>query len=59
MQEGTYDDELLKFLLQLEPENFQWSIIVGSKFLELLLKKEEEKQALLRTAKILQPSSQM
>jgi len=52
MQEGYYDDELLKFLFQLEPENFQGSPAVRNKFAELL-KKEEEKQTLLRTAKIL------
>ena len=46
MQDGTYDDELLKFFLQLELENFQGSTAVRNKFLELL-KKEEEKQALL------------
>ena len=42
MQEGHYDDELLKFLFQLEPENFQGSPVVRNKFSELL-KKEEEK----------------
>ena len=47
-----YDDELLKFLFQLEPENLQRSPAVGNKFAELL-KKEEEKQTLLRTARIL------
>ena len=49
MQDGKYDDE---FLFQLEPENFQGSIAVRSKFTELL-KKEEEKQAFVQTAKIL------
>ncbi|KAJ8445576.1 hypothetical protein Cgig2_012464 [Carnegiea gigantea] len=43
MQEGYYDDELLKFLLQLEPENFQGSAAVRNKFAKLL-KKEEEKR---------------
>jgi len=52
MQEDYYDDELLKFLFQLEPENFQGSPIVRNKFSNLL-KKEEEKQLLLQTAKIL------
>ena len=58
MKEGIYDDELLKFLFQLEPENFQGSSVVRNKFLELV-KKEEEMQALLRTGKILPTSSQM
>ena len=52
MQEDYYDDELLKFLFQLEPNNFQGSQYVWNKFSELL-KKEEEKQLLLQTAKIL------
>ena len=46
MQDGKYDDELLKFVLQLEPENFQGSTAVRSQFTKLL-QKEEEKQALL------------
>ena len=52
MQDEKYNDELLKFLLQLEPENFQGSIAARSKFAELL-KKEAKRQALLQTAKIL------
>ena len=51
MQEGYYDDRLLKFLFQLEPENFQRSPAVRNKFAKLL-KKEKEKHTLLRTAKI-------
>ena len=58
MNEGTYDDELLKFLFQLEPKNFQGSPVVRNKF-SGLVKKEEEKEALLRTMKILPTSSQM
>ena len=38
MQEGNYDDELLMFLLWIEPENFQGSTIVKRKFVELLKK---------------------
>ena len=52
MQEDHYDGELLKFLFQFEPKNIQGSLIVRNKFSELL-KKEEEKQTLLQTAKIL------
>ena len=48
MQEDNYDDELFTFLLQQEPENFQGCTIVKCKFVELL-RKEDEKQALLRT----------
>ena len=55
MQEDNYDDEQLKFLLQLEHENFQRSTIVKCKFAGLL-RKEDEKQALLRMAQILLPS---
>jgi len=42
MQDGNYDDELLALLLQLEPENFQGSVVVKRKFEELLKKKEEK-----------------
>lgn len=52
LEKDHYDDELLKFLFQLEPENFQGSPSVQNKFSELL-KKEKEKQLLLQTAKIL------
>ena len=54
MKEGVYDVELLKFLFQLEHENFQTSTTVRTKFAELF-KKEEEKQTQLRTTKILPP----
>ena len=49
MKQGIYDDELSKFLLILESENFQGSIAVGTKLAELV-RKEEEKQARLRMA---------
>jgi len=58
MKEETYDDEQLIFLFQLEPENFHGSSTVRNKFLGLV-KKEDKKQVLLRTAKILSTSSQM
>ena len=58
MKEGTYDSEVLKFLFQLEKKIFQVSPVIISKFLEIA-KKEEEKQALLRTTKILPNSRQM
>ena len=58
MKKGTYDDELLKFLFSLEPENFQGSSAVKSKFSKLV-RKEEEKQVLLRTAKILPTSGKI
>ena len=58
MQEGHYSDELLNLLFYLEWENFQGSPAVRNKFSELL-KKEEEKQTLLQTAKILPWDSQM
>jgi len=56
MKEGTYDDELLKFLFHLELENFQGSPGDRSTFFKLV-KKEEEKQALLQMTKILPISS--
>ncbi|KAJ8427193.1 hypothetical protein Cgig2_027939 [Carnegiea gigantea] len=58
MKEGIYDDELLKFLLTLEPENFQASTTVKTKFAELF-RKEKEKQARLRMAQILPPKGQI
>ena len=48
MTKGNYGDELLKFLYQLEPNNFQGSVDGKNKFSELV-KEDEEKQALLRT----------
>ena len=38
MQKGNYDDELLTFLLQLEPKNFQESTAIRRKFAELYKK---------------------
>ena len=58
MKEGTYDDEILKFLFQLERENFQGSPAGRSIFFELV-NTEEEKQAILQKAKILPTSSKM
>ena len=58
MKEGFYDDDFLKFLFQLEVENFKWSLAIEKKFAELTLK-EKEKQASLQTTKILPLSSQM
>jgi len=43
MKQGAYDDELLKFLFQLEPENFQGSPAVKSKFYELVKKDNKSK----------------
>ena len=40
MKKGVSDDELLKFLFQLEPENFKASIAVRTKFVELFKKEE-------------------
>jgi len=58
MKEGFYDDDFLKFLFQLEVENFKWSLAIEKKFAEFTLK-EKEKQASLQTTKILPLSSQM
>lgn len=51
MKENCYDNELLKFLFQVKPENFQGFTAVKSKF-EELLKKEEDKQTLLQAVNI-------
>ena len=42
MHGGKYNDELLKFLIQMEPKNFQGSTAVRSKFTELLKKKRKK-----------------
>jgi len=43
MQEDKYDDELLTFLLQLKPENFQGFTIDKRRFMELLRKRMKSK----------------
>ena len=44
IQEAVYDDDLLKFLFQLEPDNFKGTPAVVKKFSELI-QKEKDKQA--------------
>ena len=58
MTEGSNNDDLVKFLYQLEPDKFQGSTAVKNKFAELV-KKDEEKQALLRTTQIFPTVLQM
>jgi len=54
IQAEVFDDDLLKFLFQLEPGNFKGSPAVVKKFAELI-QKEEDKRAQLQMAKILPP----
>ena len=54
MQEGVRNNDFLKFSFQLEPGNFKETPVVLTKFAELI-RKEEERQASLHTAKILPP----
>jgi len=52
IQVEIFDDDLLKFLFQLEPGNFKGLPAVVKKFSELI-QNEEDRQAQLQTAKIL------
>jgi len=54
IQEGVYDDDLLKFLFHLKPGNFIGTLAVMKKFDELI-QKEEDRRAQLQMAKILPP----
>ena len=54
IQPEIFDDDLLKFLFQLEPGNFKGSPAVVKKFAELI-QKEEDKRTQLQMAKILPP----
>jgi len=54
IQAEVYDDDLLKFLFQLEPGNFKGTPVVAKKFSELI-QKEEDRQAQLQMTKILPP----
>ena len=51
LKEGVYDDDILKFLFELEPKG---TLTVVKKFAELI-QKEEDRQASLQMAKILPP----
>ena len=54
IQAEVFDDDLLKFLFQLEPGNFRGIPAAVKKFAELI-QKEEDKRAQLQMAKILPP----